>query len=110
MLVRRLVLADNRIRAMLTSEQINELHRLYWSEHWPVRKIERHLSMGWKTIRKYLDAPAQGPSTGERRSKLDPFKAVIAEWLEKDPAVSAALIHERLNPLGYAGGHTIPRL
>jgi hypothetical protein len=41
---------------MLTSDQINDLHRLYWSEHWPIRKIERHLNMGWKTIRKYLDS------------------------------------------------------
>ena len=48
---------------MLTTEQINDLHRLYWSEHWPIRKIERHLNMGWKTIKKYLDAPAQGPVT-----------------------------------------------
>jgi transposase len=95
---------------MLTSEQINELHRLYWSEHWPIRKIERHMRMGWKTIRKYLDAPAQGPSRRERRSKLDAFKAVIAEWLEKDPAITAALTHERLQPLGYSGSHSILRL
>lgn len=26
---------------MLTTEQINDLHRLYWSDHWPIRKIER---------------------------------------------------------------------
>ncbi len=45
---------------MLTTEQINDLHRLYWSEHWPIRKIERDLNIGWKTIRKYLEAPAQG--------------------------------------------------
>jgi len=24
---------------MLTTEQINDLHRLYWSDHWPIRKI-----------------------------------------------------------------------
>ena len=44
---------------MLSTEQINDLHRLYWSERWPVRKIERHLCMSWHTIRKYLDAPAR---------------------------------------------------
>src|SRR6266566_4698644 len=92
---------------MLTTEQINDLHRLYWSEHWPIRKIERHLNMGWKTIRKYLDAPAQGVTRRERQSKLDPFKATIAEWLEKDPRVTSALIQQRLSPLGYSGGHTI---
>src|SRR5713101_736196 len=32
--------------AMLSTEQINDLHRLYWSERWPIRKIERHLRMG----------------------------------------------------------------
>jgi transposase len=92
---------------MLTSEQINELHQLYWSEHWPIRKIERHLHMGWKTIKKYLDAPAQGAAKRARRSKLDPFKATIAEWLEKDPEITAALIQQRLGPLGYRGGHTL---
>jgi hypothetical protein len=44
-----------RIEPMLTTEQINDLHRLYWSDHWPIRKIERHLHMGWDTIKKYLD-------------------------------------------------------
>jgi transposase len=94
---------------VLTTEQINDLHRLYWSERWPIRKIERHLRMGWHTIRKYLDAPAQGPAARPRASILDPFKATIAEWLEKDATVSAAVIEQRLRPLGYNGGHTILR-
>jgi hypothetical protein len=34
---------------MLDSEQINAPHRLYWSERWSIRRIERHLRMGWKT-------------------------------------------------------------
>ena len=92
---------------MLSTEQINDLHRLYWSERWPIRKIERHLHMGWHTIRKYLDAPAQDPATRPRTSKLDPFKATIAEWLEKDATVTGAVIEQRLRPLGYTGGHSI---
>jgi len=94
---------------MLTTDQINDLHRLYWSERWPIRKIERHLRMGWRTIKKYLDAPAQGPAQRQRESKLDPFKATIAEWLEKDPTVTAAVMEQRLRPLGYNGGHSILR-
>ena len=77
---------------VLSTEQINDLHRLYWSEHWPIRKIERHLRMGWHTIRKYLNAPAQGPAARPRTGKLDAFKATIAEWLEKDATVSSAVI------------------
>jgi len=94
---------------MLTTDQINDLHRLYWSEHWPIRKIERHLRMSWRTIKKYLDAPAQTPAQRQRESKLDPFKTTIAEWLEKDPSVTAAVIEQKLRPLGYRGGHTILR-
>jgi transposase len=92
---------------MLTTEQINDVHRLYWSEHWSIRRIERHLKMCWKTIRKYLKAPAQGPAVRSRSSKLDPFKGNIAEWLEKDPKVTAAVIGQRLLPLGYSGGPSI---
>ena len=80
---------------MLTTDQINDLHRLYWSERWPIRKIERHLRMGWRTIKKYLDAPAQGPAPRQRESKLDPFKATLAEWLDKDPTVTAAVMDLR---------------
>jgi len=94
---------------MLTSEQINDLHRLYWAEHWPIRKIERHLNMGWQTIKKYLDAPAQGVTKRQRSSKLDSFKATIAEWLEKDPQVTAALIHQRLRKVGYKGCESLLR-
>ena len=83
---------------MLSTEQINELHRLYWSERWPIRKIERHLRMSWRSIKKYLHAPAQAPAQRQRDSKLDPFKPTIAEWLEKDPTVTAAVI-ERKRPM-----------
>ena len=54
---------------MLNTEQINDLHRLYWSERWSIRKIERHLKTGWRTIRKYLKAPAQGPAPFSPRSQ-----------------------------------------
>jgi transposase len=94
---------------MLSPEQINDLHRFYWSERWTIRKIERHLHMSWRTIKKYLDAPAQNASQRQRESKLDAFKSMIADWLEKDPTVTAAVIQQRLRPLGYRGGHSILR-
>ena len=59
---------------MLTTDQINDLHRLYWSERWPIRKIERHLRMSWRTIKKYLDAPAQGPPSGGAKASSIPSK------------------------------------
>src|SRR6476646_8184311 len=94
---------------MLSTDQINDLHRLYWSERWPIRKIERHLRMGGRTIKKYLHAPAQEPAQRQRASKIDPFKVTIAEWLNKDPTVAAAVLEQRPRPLGYGGGHSILR-
>src|SRR5260370_15934384 len=90
-----------KIEPMLTTEQINDLHRLYWSEHWPIRQIERHLHMGWDTIKKHLDMPAQTPAGPPRSSKLHPYKGTIAALLEKDPSASATAIAQRRRPLGY---------
>ena len=94
---------------MLTADQINDLHRLYWSERWPIRKIERHLHLSWRTIKKYLDAPAQSAAPRQRESKLDPFKPTIAELLDKDPTATAAVIQQRLRSVGYDGAYTILR-
>ena len=92
---------------MVDTDQINELHRLYWAEQWSIRRIERHLKMCWRTIRKYLDVHSQVPVSRHRSGKIDPFKGNISEWLEKDPQVTAAVIEQRLRPLGYCGGHSI---
>jgi hypothetical protein len=75
--------------------------RLHWAEHWPVRKIARHLHIGRRTIAKYLVAPAQTAAPRQRSSKLDPFKPTIAEFLEQDPHVRATVIAQRLRPLGF---------
>src|SRR5437879_13192229 len=88
---------------MLSAEQINEIHRLHWAEHWPVRKIARHLHIGRRTIAKYLLAPAQTAAPRQRSSKLDPFKPAIAEFLEQDPHARATVIAPRLRPLGFSG-------
>jgi hypothetical protein len=60
-------------RAMLTTDQINDLHHLYWAERWPIRKIEQHLRMSWRIIKKYLEAPAQTPAA---RSRVRPAQTV----------------------------------
>jgi len=74
-----------------------------------LRKIERHLYRSWRTIKKYLDAPAQSAAPRQRQSKLDPFKLTIAELLEKDPVATATVIRQRLRSVGYDGAYTIPR-
>ena len=78
-------LPDKGKRTMLSTEQINDLHRLYWSEHWPIRKIERHLRMGWHTIRKYLDAPAQGPAHGRAPANSIPSRPPSPNGWKRTP-------------------------
>ena len=92
---------------MLTTEKINTIHRLHWSEHWSVRKIARHLHLGRRTITQYLATPARTAAARQRTSKLDPFKATIAELLERDAEASAMVIAQRLRPLGFDGGLSI---
>ena len=92
---------------MLSAEQINTIHRLHWSEHWSVRKIARHLHLGRRTISQYLVTPARSAARRQRASKLDPFKATIAELLEQDAKASAMVIAQRLRPLGFTGGLSI---
>jgi len=92
---------------MLTAEQINSIHRLHWAEHWSVRKIARHLHLARRTISQYLVTPARSAARRQRASKLDPFKATIAELLEQDAEASAMVIVQRLRPLGFTGGLSI---
>jgi len=92
---------------MLTPDQISELHRLHWVEKWPLRKIARHLHIGRRTIAKYLETPAARPARRERAHKIEPWKAAIAELLEKDPDANAPVIAQHLTRLGFEGGLTI---
>lgn len=94
---------------MLTDAQIQDLHQLYYAERWPIRKIERHLGMAWRTIKKYLRQPDQATVARAKASKLDLFKATIGDLLAQDPTVSAAVIEQRLRAIGYLGGHSILR-
>ena len=92
---------------MLTPDQISELHRLHRVEKWSLRKIARHLHIGRRTLAKYLNTPASKPARRERAHKIEPWKAVIVELLEKDPEANAPVIAQHLKPLGFDGGLTI---
>ena len=94
---------------MLTDQQIRNVHRLYYGERWPIRKIERQLRIGWRTIKKYLRQPDHPPVSLHKPGKLDPFKATVANLLAQDPTVSSAVIEQRLRAIGYTGGHSILR-
>lgn len=93
---------------MIDRLTVFEIHRLK-HEGLSVRKISKMLGLTRKTVIKYLKNPnPQRPYT-KRVSKLDPFKEEIQRLLKIDPMVSAVVIKQRIDQLGFNGGITILR-
>ncbi len=74
-----------------------------------VRKIAATLGLDRQTVRKYLDDASPQSTKRTRASKLDPYKDDIAQMLEVDPKVAAAVVRQRLQESGFDGGSTIVR-
>ena len=72
-----------------------------------IRKISAALCLSRKTVVKDIDNPNPQRDSQKRASKLDPFKEEIARLLQTDPKVSAVVIKQRLDPLGFNGGISI---
>lgn len=92
----------------LSPQQIEAIQH-FRAEGWSARKIARHLHLCRKTVRRHLRLPQPVPRRRGRPSKLDPYKPIIAELLERDPEASAVVIAQRLQSLGYPGELTILR-
>jgi transposase len=93
---------------MIERRTIFDIHRLAHQEL-SVRKIATSLGLSRQTVQKYLDDPNPQRPLFIRPSKLDPFKDDIERMLEVDPKVSAMVIRQRLEELGFEGGITILR-
>jgi transposase len=93
---------------MIDTQIVFEIHRLR-QQGLSERKISKTLHLTRKTVRKYLDNPMQKRPDIGRKSKLDPFNNEIKQLLEQDSRVSAEVIKQRIESMGYAGGITIIR-
>ncbi len=94
----------------MNPDQISKIYRLRHEEKWSVRRIARELHVSRKSIKKYLISPTGIPTVRKpRKTKLDDFKSVIREFVERDPKANAVVIAERLRPLGFTGEVTILR-
>lgn len=72
-----------------------------------VEQIAQALKLHRQTVAYWLRQPTyRARQTPRRSSKLDPFKADIARWLEAHP-LSAVQLLQRLREHGYTGGLTI---
>jgi transposase len=91
---------------MINRHTVFEIHRLC-HEGLSKQKIAATLHIDPKTVRKFLIEPNPRRPPLRRPSKLDPFKEEINRLLEIDAKASAAVIVQRITPLGFDGGITI---
>lgn len=84
--------------------QIRDAHQ---RQKLSVEQIAQSLNLHRQTVSYWIGQPSYRPRHAPPRpSKLDPFKADIARWLEAHP-LSAVQVFQRLREQGYTGGQTI---
>lgn len=85
---------------------ILELHR----QGVPITAIARRTGRDPKTVRKYIErgieAPAYGPRSVGRPSKLAPYLDFLRERVTAFPELSAARLTREIRELGYVGAYT----
>jgi transposase len=92
---------------MISYETFCRLRQLLDQQHWTAPQVAVELGLDVKTVRVWAAQQQYHPRPNPKRpSKLDPFKADIARWLEQHP-FSATQILARLREAGYAGGYSI---
>lgn len=88
---------------MTTPELEAEIVRLYHAEHWRVGTISTQLAVHADVVRRVLGI-GQQPSAGiERVRMVDPYRAFVAETLERYPRLRATRLHDMLRERGYKG-------
>ena len=93
---------------MIDKRTIFESHRLAHAGL-SVRKIAKTLGLSRQTTSQYLTDPHPPRPRMPRPRQLDLFTDEIARLLEIAPQVSAAVIRQRLQEQGCAGGITMVR-
>lgn len=96
----------------------NTVITLHIHQGWPARRIARELKISRNRVRRMLAAHATAralptedtiPEKKKGASKLDSFKELIAELMDKYPKITGQRMYELLTEKGYDGGITICR-
>jgi len=94
---------------MIDKRTIFEIHRLK-NLNWSNRKIARTLRIDRGTVKKYVRHPERVIlKQAARPSKLDPYRDLVKQLLDQDPAVSAPVVLQRLTENDFDGQITIVR-
>ena len=87
---------------MIPPEQIAEVRRLYYAEHWKIGTIAAQLGLHPDTVRAAVATDALNQPKTPRPRVTDPYVPFIRETLERYPTLRATRIFEMIRPRGYA--------
>lgn len=94
---------------MIDRRTVFEIHRLK-DIGFSRRQIARKLGMSRKTVTKYIKEPEKaGKPAAWRKSKLDPYREMIRETMDKYPDIKGPLMLRLLREKGFEGQITIVR-
>jgi len=94
---------------MIRSRTVNTIHELA-TQGKSVQEIAITLGIARNTVRKYLRHPelcAMPHPRPNRRSKLDPFKEQVKQWVEQDHCYNCEAMLPRLLAMGYTGSLSV---
>ena len=87
---------------MIPPEQIAEVRRLYYAEHWKIGTIAAELSLHPDTVRAAVATDTSNRPRAPRPGVTDPYLGFIKETLERYPRLRATRIFEMIRLRGYA--------
>ena len=89
---------------MIPPEQIAEIRRLFFAEHWKVGTIAAALGLHPDTVRDAVETDRFNRAKIVRASTLtDPYSDFIRQTLERYPRLRATRIYQMVRTRGYAG-------
>ena len=94
---------------MIRSRTVNTIHELS-AQGKSIQEIAISLGIARNTVRKYLRHPelcAMPHPRPKRRSKLDPFKEQIKQWMQEDHCYNCEAMLPRLLAMGYTGSLSV---
>src|SRR5256884_6296518 len=95
--------------AMIRSRTVNTIHELS-AQGKSIQEIAISLGIARNTVRKYVRHPelcAMPHPRPNRRSKLDPFKEQIQQWMQEDHCYNCDSMQPRLLAMGYTGSLSV---
>lgn len=87
---------------MILAEQIVEVRRLYYAEHWKIGTIAAQLGLHPDTVKAAVATDVSNHPRKPRPRVTDPYVAFIRETLERYPRLRATRIFEMVRQRGYA--------